>query len=162
MKLTQQQLHSLTLLKRVFDKVMNVVASDFKRKTFRSSLRLLDPELKCLLPAIASDVWQNPTAHDIALAFYAFWPNDMVLDIVIEREIRKHAAEYELLLHAPLPKRERARRDRPEGLVATRAAKVDTQIATWERKLKYAKTRLAKLRRKQKYYSKKGQVTRVD
>lgn len=46
-----------------------------------------------------------------------------------------------------------------QSLVARRAAKVVSDLARWERKLKLAKTKVKKLKRKAAYYAKRRKVT---
>lgn len=72
-------------------------------------------------------------------------------------DIRSHAAEYELMAQMPPVRREYKRRG-PRTLVEKRADAVAEKVKEWERKLKYAETKLAAYRKKQKYYTKKGAV----
>lgn len=76
---------------------------------------------------------------------------------LVMRELHAHAEEYDLL--SQVPRERRTRRTKPQTLIESRAGRVDEQVRAWERKIRYAKTRLAKLRRKQKYYEKKGAAT---
>lgn len=66
------------------------------------------------------------------------------------------AAENEMLCQMPMPKRER--RQTPADPVEARAAQVEAKVKEWERKLRYAKTKLANYRKKQTRLLKKGQV----
>jgi hypothetical protein len=79
-----------------------------------------------------------------------------VLTTAIE-EMHKHAVEYDMLSHMPRVRRTRKKRV-PQTLVEARASKVGEKVREWERKLKYAKTKLSAYRKKQKYYTKKGEV----
>lgn len=79
------------------------------------------------------------------------------LEKIFLADLHKHATRYELMSAMPRAKRERKARPVLSD-VEQRSLSVDDRIRDWERKLKYAKTRLAKLRRKQKYYAKKGAV----
>ena len=79
-----------------------------------------------------------------------------IKQIAIE-EMHKHAVEYDMLSQMPPVRRTRKKRV-PQTLVEARAGKVDEKVREWERKLKYAKTKLSAYRKKQKYYTKKGAV----
>lgn len=79
------------------------------------------------------------------------------IHIAAIEEMHKHAVEYDMLSQMPRVRRTRKKRV-PQTLVETRAGKVDEKVREWERKLKYAKTKLATYRKKQKYYTKKGAV----
>ena len=72
-------------------------------------------------------------------------------------EMHKHAVEYDMLSQMPRVRKTRNKRV-PKTLVEARAGKVDEKVREWERKLKYAKTKLSAYRKKQKYYTKKGAV----
>lgn len=71
------------------------------------------------------------------------------------KDLQQNAAAYELLSQMPPPRRERIKRE-PQTPIQRRAATVDGKVRQWERKLRYAKTKLAAYRKKQKYYTKKG------
>jgi hypothetical protein len=79
------------------------------------------------------------------------------IHIAAIEEMHKHAVEYDMLSQMPRVRRTRKKR-KPQTLVEARAGKVDEKVREWERKLKYAKTKLSAYRKKQKYYSKKGEV----
>ena len=72
-------------------------------------------------------------------------------------DLWKNAAEYELESALPPARRERAV-SKPRTFVEKRADTVAEKVKEWERKLRLAKTKLATYQRKQKYYSKKGEV----
>jgi len=72
-------------------------------------------------------------------------------------EMHKHAVEYDMLSQVPRVRKTRKKRV-PQTLVEARAGRVDEKVREWERKLKYAKTKLSAYRKKQKYYTKKGAV----
>lgn len=81
--------------------------------------------------------------------------NSASLERAFLSDLHKNATRYELM--SALPREKRERKVRPVMTEQEqRAAATDESIRSWERKLKYAKTRLAKLRRRQKYYARKG------
>lgn len=79
------------------------------------------------------------------------------IHIAAIEEMHKHAVEYDMLSQMPPVRRTRKKRV-PQTLVEARASKVDEKVREWERKLKYAKTKLASYQKKKKYYTKKGEV----
>jgi hypothetical protein len=81
--------------------------------------------------------------------------NSQFLERTFLFDLHRNATRYELM--SALPREKRERKAKPVLTdVEQRAAATDESIRSWERKFKYAKTRLAKLRRRQKYYAKKG------
>jgi hypothetical protein len=72
-------------------------------------------------------------------------------------EMHKHAVEYDMLSQMP-PVRKTRKKRMPKTLIEGRAGRVDEKVREWERKLKYAKTKLASYQKKKKYYTKKGAV----
>jgi hypothetical protein len=79
----------------------------------------------------------------------------MQLEADILHDIYANGGEYELLSQMPQPKRERKPRPK-RTLVESRADRAALKVAEWERKLKLAKTKLAKYRAKAKRYAQKG------
>lgn len=61
---------------------------------------------------------------------------------------------------ADLPKTEEQRTERMKSLVATRQAKAEAALVRWERKLRFAKTKVAKYRRVVRGYIKRAEAVR--
>lgn len=126
-------------------------------------------EVDGLFPAIAgwgstpstissiSDERVRVLLHTLVRNLYTNDRERRVFEHELLADLREHAAEYELLSQMPPPKREYHRRG-PRTLVERRADTVAEKVQEWERKLKYAKTKLAAYKKKQKYYQKKGAV----
>lgn len=104
-----------------------------------------------ILRAIQAKMW----THYIKVGKNSAFGPEARAAIVLLGQMQKSADVLEMECMLP-PPRQRERKPKPTTLVGRRAARVDEKVEEWERKLKYAKTKLKKYRSKQKYYAKKG------
>lgn len=131
----------LTDLHPLIDRVFATLAASGKVDSYKS---LADKHVSILLDAVVDYCYAS---DEHWRKFEKDWINDL----------RKHAAEYDLLAQMPPPKRKYERKP-PQTLVERRAFEVEEKVREWERKLALAKTKLAAYRKKQAYYAKKGAV----
>ena len=128
------------------DSLFSTVAAFPNPPTGKGKFRYLPGKVDLLIEDCVDAMWAD-SAHT-GRAF--------IKRIAIE-EMHKHAVEYDMLSQMP-PVRKTRKKRVPQTLVEARASKVGEKVREWERKLKYAKTKLSAYRKKQKYYTKKGEV----
>jgi hypothetical protein len=130
----------------LFDQLFSTIASFANPPTGKGKFRYLPGSMDQLInDCVDAMICANAdTAHSA------------IMRTAIE-EMHKHAVEYDMLSQMP-PVRKTRKKRVPQTLVEGRASKVDEKVREWERKLKYAKTKLASYQKKQKYYTKKGAV----
>lgn len=175
MKLTPTQKNVVGILKQVIDRAFARMASTSRKRALALKysadvpipIREIDPVAINTLFSEAASCEESLlkfafTTEQIRMLIrrciweaYASRSHQMVVERYVLEDLQAHAEEYEMLSHMPLPRRERKARV-PKTLVARRAEKADAKVAEWERKFKYARTKLAAYRKKKKYYAKKG------
>jgi hypothetical protein len=172
MPLTQTQVNILNTVKRSIDKAYAAHYARRKRTCIdRSDWKNADAAAIDSLLGNIGGYAKAPKAfahllspltnlvHGLAYWSYANPAFNTEIERDVLADLHAHAAEYELLAHMPPVRRTRKKRE-PKTLVGRRADAVDEKVREWERKLKLAKTKLAAYRKKQKYYTKKGEVVR--
>lgn len=170
-KLTQTQANTLRIFKQCLDRAFARHTAKLRKRTL-AGMELPTPHavaLDTLFASIAAmprkprdfgalKQGQSDLLYRLMQIAYTSAESRIAIEQAVLSDIYDHAAEYELLAQMPPPRRERTRRE-PQSLVERRAARVDSKVVEWERKLKVAKGKLKKYRRKQKYYlTKKGAV----
>jgi hypothetical protein len=175
MQMTPIQLNKMLLLKHSIVKAMRKLITHGERQSVRqvTGLRTLNDALargidnlftevsgKAKPPGSMSDI-SRPVSIVIAetLAYlYTGGEGRRFLESEVLRDLHKNGNSYELLSQMPPAKAERKPRPK-RTLVQSRADKVNERLADWEAKLRRAKTAVAKYRKKQRYYQKKGATT---
>jgi hypothetical protein len=170
MKLTQTQRNTMRIVKGVIDKSFARMVAQRKRYTF-DDLEVDDQASKALdsmfthiaglsrAPSEFNNIgnFQGGLLKSMVHHVYTNTQCRFMVEKAILADLYAHAAEYELLAQMPQERRPYVKRG-PRSLVERRAERVESKVVEWERKLKYAKTKLAAYRKKQKYYAKKGAV----
>lgn len=173
MKMTPTRRNTLRILKGAIDRAFAKVVAHGKRRVLDKprmwgQADMAGPTLDKVFATMAGatgakqlkDLLDEGMGSLIAtLARYAYTGADQQrrFEAHLLEDLRTNAAQYELMAQMPLPRKERKRRE-PKTLVERRAEKVEAKVQEWERKLKYAKTRLSAYRKKQKYYTKRGAI----
>jgi hypothetical protein len=129
----------------LFDQLFPTIASFANPPTGKGKFRYLPSSMDQLISDCVDAMIYNAATWHSAIMRHAI------------EEMHKHAVEYDMLSQMP-PVRKTRKKRVPQTLVEGRASKVDEKVREWERKLKYAKTKLASYQKRQKYYTKKGAV----
>jgi len=180
MRTTEQQKNRLRILKRAIDRAFRKLVARGRKlsiekiKYWDADGSKLPQHLDTLFTAISGlrmapldllDLDRNIPVHshiiDQALDHLYFGKAPQRwLENTLLRDLFENGGEYELMSQMPRAKREYTPRPK-QTRVESHAAKVDAKVVEWERKMKLARTKLAKYKKRQKYYlnKKKGAKT---
>lgn len=134
--------------------------TDTAEKALRECLPLVWQDLhKCGPNTIPSQMPEHVTAAIVVLMRLKF--SNPTAPFIRLAHNAAHALVPEAVMHemrCQLPPARRERKAKADDPADARTAKIDEKVRAWERKLRYAKTKLDGYRRKQARLNKKGMV----
>ncbi len=181
MRTTEEQRNKLRILKRVIDRAFKkLVARGLKLgihkiKHWDTPGSTVPQHLDSLLTSISGrskapisfkevEAFGTVQAHILRQTVAHAYSGDEArgwLEYWILEDLYANGVEYELLSQMPRPKREYKPRPK-QTRVESYAAKVDAKVIEWDRKLKLARTKLAKYKKRQRYYENKKKGARTN
>jgi hypothetical protein len=172
--ITPMQANRLRILKGVVDRAFRKMIGFGKKRALHKVAfwRLISPAVSAGIDVLFSNVSgqsKRPTSmnqvdqvtgHIIARAIHELYTNDeckKTIERLVLYDLYDNGGKYELMAQMPPARRERTS-SKPRTLIESRADRAVAKVAEWEKKLKLAKTKLAKYRARVKRYAKKGVI----